>query len=79
MLAGAVTLVVWKEADLGMRLLGHPLYEIVPGFLANTMTILLTNTVVKQKDQSIEQLYEDTMSAMQNPSANRGSCALPNL
>lgn len=68
MVAGAVTLVVWKEADLGVRLLGYPLYEIVPGFLANTMTIVITDVLFKQKDLSISQLYEDTMSAMQDPS-----------
>ncbi len=67
MIAGAVTLVVWKEANLGMRLLGHPLYEIVPGFLANTMTIVVTNCFLKQKDLSIDQLYEETMSGMQDP------------
>jgi len=64
MVTGAVTLIVWREANLGILLFGFPLYEIVPGFLMNTLTITLTNFFFKQKNLPVDQLYEDMVLTM---------------
>jgi len=48
MLVGTVVLVVWKQMGLGAQM-----YEIVPGFIANTATMLLVNIFIKQTNQEI--------------------------
>ena len=71
MVVGAVTLVVWKEADLAQQWLGGPLYEIVPGFLANTITILITNTVVKSIEPSVVQQFDATVREFRSCPSSR--------
>ena len=51
MTVGTVVLVVWKQAGLG-----EIMYEIVPGFAANALTIVVFNLFYGQKDEVI--LYE---------------------
>ena len=60
MVVGTVVLVVWKELGLGTRL-----YEIVPGFLANCLTIAVanifvpqTNALVLKQFQEVRQTYD---------------------
>jgi sodium/proline symporter len=53
-LAGTVTLVLWKQ--LGM---GAYMYEIVPGFLMNVITILIVNSFVKQEDVEIDKEFDE--------------------
>ncbi|UCG69153.1 MAG: sodium:proline symporter, partial [Thermoplasmata archaeon] len=48
MVTGTVVLVLWKQIGLGDKM-----YEIVPGFAANCLTILLVNFVIGQKDESV--------------------------
>jgi len=48
MLVGTLVLIVWKQAGLGSMM-----YEIVPGFVANLVTILLVNLVVPQHNDEI--------------------------
>jgi sodium/proline symporter len=48
MLVGTIVLVIWKQMGLGAQM-----YEIVPGFIANTATILLINIFIKQTNQEI--------------------------
>ncbi len=48
LVAGTVTLILWKQLGLGERL-----YEIVPGFLANTAAILAVNYAKPQKTRII--------------------------
>jgi sodium/proline symporter len=48
MLAGTVVLVIWKQMGLGAQM-----YEIVPGFIANTVTMIIVNMLVKQTNQEI--------------------------
>ena len=48
MVTGTVVLVLWKQIGFGEKM-----YEIVPGFAANCLTILLLNLLVGQKDESI--------------------------
>ena len=52
-MAGTVTLVVWKEVGLGQML-----YEIVPGFVANLMTVFLINCFLPQRDENVLSEFE---------------------
>jgi sodium/proline symporter len=45
--------VVWKQTGLGSLL-----YEIVPGFVANSLTIIIVNMVLTQKNKAILREYE---------------------
>jgi sodium/proline symporter len=57
MVTGTVVLVLWKQIGLSSRL-----YEIVPGFIANCLTILLVNMIVAQKDQRVLNQYQQVLA-----------------
>ncbi|HUV66552.1 MAG TPA: hypothetical protein VMW24_21875, partial [Sedimentisphaerales bacterium] len=57
MVTGTVTLVLWKQVGLG-----DIMYEIVPGFAANCLTILLVNSLVGQKDEAVLQEFDEVIS-----------------
>ncbi|MCP4137383.1 MAG: sodium/proline symporter PutP [bacterium] len=59
MLTGTTVLVIWKLTGLGATL-----YEIVPGFIANTLVILIVNLFVKQKNPEIEQEYNEVRNSL---------------
>ncbi|MHC4571639.1 MAG: sodium/proline symporter PutP [Planctomycetota bacterium] len=59
MVIGTVVLVVWKQIGLSSSM-----YEIVPGFIANTLTILLVNMIVSQKDQKVLNEYDQVVGAI---------------
>jgi len=59
MVIGTVVLVVWKQVGLSSSM-----YEIVPGFIANTLTILLVNMIVSQKDQKVLNEYDQVVGAI---------------
>ena len=54
MIAGTIALVAWKHSSLGGMM-----YEIVPGFLANTLTILTVNALFPQKNSAILTQFRD--------------------
>ena len=54
MVVGTVVLVVWKELGLGTRL-----YEIVPGFLANCLTIAVANIFVPQTNPLVLKQFQE--------------------
>jgi len=54
MVTGTVVLVLWKQIGFGEKM-----YEIVPGFAANCLTILMINFVIGQKDESILQEFDE--------------------
>jgi len=56
MVMGTVVLVVWKQVGLG-----EYMYEIVPGFIANGLTIFLVNIVAGQKNQKVLRQYEEVV------------------
>jgi sodium/proline symporter len=56
MVTGTVVLVVWKQLDLS----GH-LYEILPGFVANCLTIFLVNHFIEQKDDKVLKQYDEVI------------------
>ena len=48
MVVGTVTLIVWKQIGLG-----ETLYEIVPGFAANLLTVFVINCFLPQRDPQV--------------------------
>jgi sodium/proline symporter len=53
MVLGTVTLVVWKEIGLG-----ETLYEIVPGFAVNLLTVFVINCFRPQRDPRVLAEFE---------------------
>jgi sodium/proline symporter len=56
MVTGTVVLVLWKQVGLDQYM-----YEIVPGFLCNSLTIFLFSTFIKQKDEKVLRLYNEVV------------------
>ncbi|CCO24685.1 sodium/proline symporter PutP [Maridesulfovibrio hydrothermalis] len=54
MIVGTVVLVFWKDAGFGAQL-----YEIVPGFAANFVTITVVNMIAPQKDEAILAAFDE--------------------
>jgi len=54
MATGTIVLIVWKQLGLGEHL-----YEIVPGFVANSMVILLVDRIVHQKNARVLQQFDE--------------------
>jgi len=42
------------------------MYEIVPGFIANCLTIFLINFLLGQKDQTILKEFDDVLSKIKS-------------
>lgn len=59
MVIGTVVLIVWKQVGLG-----EYMYEIVPGFIANCLTILLVNIAAGQKDEKILTQFEEVVTVI---------------
>jgi sodium/proline symporter len=57
MVTGTVVLVLWKQTGLSDKM-----YEIVPGFAANCLTISLLNRIIGQKDESILKEFDAVIS-----------------
>ena len=56
MVVGTIVLIVWKQVRLG-----EYMYEIVPGFVANCLTIFLVNIAAGQKDKKILEQYQEVV------------------
>lgn len=54
MVTGTVVLVVWKEVGLG-----GVMYEIVPGFGANCITVWILNLFIEQKDTAVLKEFDE--------------------
>ena len=61
MVTGTVVLVLWKQVGLS-----GTMYEIVPGFIANCLTILLVNLFIGQKDQSVLKEFDDVITKIKS-------------
>ncbi|MBC8470978.1 MAG: hypothetical protein H8D56_16010 [Planctomycetes bacterium] len=59
MVTGTVVLVVWKLIGLSGNM-----YEIVPGFAANCLTILLVNLFIGQKDECVLQEFDEVIKTV---------------
>lgn len=56
MVTGTVVLVLWKQVGLS-----DTMYEIVPGFIANCLTIFLVNLFIGQKDEGVLKEFDDVI------------------
>ena len=54
MVTGAVVLVVWKEVGLSSWM-----YEIVPGFAANCITMWIVNLFIPQTNTSVLEQFQE--------------------
>ncbi len=61
MVTGTVVLILWKQVGLS-----DTMYEIVPGFIANCLTIFLVNRFIGQKDQSVLKEFDDVLSKIKS-------------
>ncbi len=59
MVTGTVVLVLWKQIGLG-----DTMYEIVPGFAANCVTIMLVNYFVGQKNVMILKEFDEVTKSL---------------
>jgi sodium/proline symporter len=59
MVIGTIVLVVWKQVGLS-----DAMYEIVPGFLANCLTIFVLNRIIGQKDQKVLTQYQQFVETL---------------
>jgi sodium/proline symporter len=57
MAVGTIVLVAWKQAGLSGRM-----YEIVPGFAANCIAILLVNQMIRQKDARVFRQFDEVIA-----------------
>jgi len=55
MVIGTVVLVLWKHS-----VWGGMMYEIVPGFFANTLTILIVDSIFPQRDPNVLAQYRES-------------------
>ncbi len=60
MVVGTVVLVVWKQMGLGAHL-----YEIVPGFVANSLAIVLVNRFLPQTDEVVLRQFDEVVARVQ--------------
>ena len=61
MVTGTVVLVLWKQVGLSSTM-----YEIVPGFIANCLTIFLINIFVTQKDEVVLKEFDEVITKIKN-------------
>lgn len=59
MLTGTIVLIVWERLGLGAVM-----YEIVPGFIANFIAMVIANALVRQKDEAILTGFDEVEAAM---------------
>jgi sodium/proline symporter len=57
MVTGTVVLVLWKQIGLSDKM-----YEIVPGFAANCLTILIINLIIGQKDENVLKEFDEVVT-----------------
>ena len=67
MVTGTVVLIVWKQIGLG-----KVMYEIVPGFIANCLTIIVVNRLITQKNQNILRQYDDVVGVIKKTGGKNG-------
>ena len=59
MVIGTVILVLWKQVGLS-----DYIYEIVPGFIANSLTIFVVNIIIGQKDKRVLKQFEEVVAVV---------------
>lgn len=66
MITGAVTVILWKNLNLGDVLLGQPLYEIVPGFIVNLAVSIFVSLATYRRNEEIEKEFTESLEGLKN-------------
>ncbi|SFB23340.1 MULTISPECIES: sodium/proline symporter PutP [unclassified Bacillus (in: firmicutes)] len=61
MIVGAVTVIVWKNYELGKALLGQDLYEIVPGFVLSLIVSIVVSLITYKPNADIEKDFNESL------------------
>jgi sodium/proline symporter len=61
MIVGAITVIIWKNADLGKLFFGETLYEIVPGFIFNLIVSVIVSLATHKKNNEIEKEFDESV------------------
>ncbi|WP_018247295.1 sodium/proline symporter PutP [Orenia marismortui] len=61
MIVGTIGLVIWKQVGLGSIM-----YEIVPGFIANVLTISIINIFIVEENDQILDEFDQVVEIVQN-------------
>ena len=59
MIAGAITVIIWKETGLG-----EGLYEIVPGFIANLLVSIVVSLFTYRPNEEIEKEFDKSIELL---------------
>ena len=70
MLVGATTVLIWIYAPLSIngQSLSQWIYEIIPGFIAASMTIVIVSMLTRQDDKSIDSTFAQVEQIVQQQS-----------
>ncbi|MDG0872259.1 sodium/proline symporter PutP [Paenibacillus thiaminolyticus] len=61
MLAGAATVIIWKNIDLQIT---KDIYEIIPGFIVNLIVSIVISLFTYQRDEAIEQEFDTSLKLL---------------
>ncbi|WP_066295685.1 sodium/proline symporter PutP [Bacillus sp. FJAT-29937] len=61
MIAGALTVIIWKNAGLG-----DTLYEIVPGFAINLILTLIVSLMTYKRNEEIEKEFDESVRLLKS-------------
>ena len=77
MLVGAVTVLLWIYLPITVdgQSLSAWLYEIVPGFVLSSLTIVVISLVSKQTDSSIINTFEKVEKTLHDSANNGGNAS----
>jgi sodium/proline symporter len=65
-IVGALTVVIWKNADLGTAIFGESLYEIVPGFVLNLVVAVVVSMITYKKNETIEKEFDESVRLLKS-------------
>ncbi|PLR99226.1 sodium/proline symporter PutP [Bacillus sp. T33-2] len=66
MISGAVTVIVWKNFELGEKIFGEPLYEIVPGFVVNLVVSVIVSLATYRHNDAIEKEFNESVRSLKH-------------
>ena len=58
MIVGTLVVILWKATGLSATLFGTGIYEILPGFVANVLTILIVNHFKAPEAEVVDEFDE---------------------
>ncbi len=61
MIAGAITVIIWKNVGLG-----ETLYEIVPGFIINLILLIIVSLITYRPNEKIEKEFNESIRLLKS-------------